>query len=484
MLKDIKKNLLRGTLLTTGGQVLSVIFLFISTIILTRYFEQEVVGMFFLLMAIWMFLGMIAGLGLDPTLIQYLSSVNDEITKTRVFNNFLFIRVTSLFIISFLFIISTNILEFFGINFNWINYKYYISIIFTLDSLRYFFNAQLQAVKRFKELAIIQVSQSLVKVILYVSCFLLKLINIEYLLIAEVISILSAFIIQQFLSQIKLDFKFSMNRSDLKSLMNFSLPLYMNNFLHIFATRVNSFIIASYSTITDVAFYEISKKIPDGLGRLSTGLVQVYYPYISELFMQKKLKDANNIIDTYIYSISIAYLPIFSLIYFFNKELTIFLFSENYLKSAFPLVIFVFIYFLGLINSLLGYTIVASGKPRRSFEINLYRTIISLLISFALVPFIGFYGAVYSLLIGNIFGFIFSFYALKKISISLNLNKYLLPFLIAIPFFITHYFLYIKNFNWMISSIFFVIILILEYKIIPEFRKQFSFLKNYLIHKI
>lgn len=476
MQENIKKSLLKGTLLTSGGQVLSVIFLFISNIILTRYFNQETVGLFFLMMAVWMFLQMVGGLGLDAALVKFFTSENKE-TKSLILNELLILRIASLLIVSLLFFFTSKL--FIIINEAVNKYSLLIIIIFFLDSLRNFFNAELQATKQFKEYIIVQVILTISKLFIYIILIFVNNLSLINLLLAEVFSMVISFLIQQRLTSIKILNINKIRMNEFLRILKFSFPLYLNNLLGVFSNRINSIIIGTFLNVIDIAYYEIGKKIPDGFGRLATSITLVYYPFISELFSNNNIEEAKQLTHKYVKIITLVALPILLISFIFNVEIISLLFSKKYVKSSFAFSIFTFSFYFSLISTMFGYTTVAAGKPDLSFKVNLIKTIIFLILTLVFTPVFGFMGAVYSIFISSIGGFILSIYALNSISLSISVKILFYPILVLIPFILANFLSEIYGYNNIYFSIILILLLIIvEYFIFEEFKEILYYIMN------
>ena len=428
---NFRKSVIKSTAITSLGQIVSIALLFVSSILLARFLPEKELGTFFLLMTVWMFLQMLGNLGLEATLVKYISSTHGD-NKNQIFITLLTLRTFSLIIVSVLYYLISRLFVIINSDIN--QYTFFILAIFTLDSLRNYFNAELQGAKKFKDLILVQLTQASSKIILYVIGAIGGYLGITYLLYAEIIGIIFSFLVQQYLTSIAFRLTFKIKYDEIKEILRFSLPLYLNNLLSVFSNRTNSIIIATFSNVINVAYYEVGRKIPDGLSRLTNSLTMVYYPYVSELLAEGKTENAKTLLERYIASISLFGAPIILSVFFLRDEIMLSFFSSKYLSSSLALFSFTLSFYFGLVSTILGYTFVAANKPVLSFKINLFRTILSLTMSIISIPILGFMGAVYSILFSSIIGWTISFWSLRKISIKLSSIKYLFPLFLSLPF--------------------------------------------------
>lgn len=413
-INEIKKGILKGSFYTSFGQLISILFLFISTAILARFTSANELGLFFLVLSISSLLEIFAALGLEPALIKFQSQVTSE-NRLVIFNKLFTLRLLTQLIITIFFSVSTLIIESFNKE-DWLSYNYYILILFNISSIRNFLNADLQSNKLFKLLTIAQLIQTISKVCAYLLIAYTISFNIKNLIIIEIISISISIIFQFHLFKDKIKIHLIGSRY-IKETISFSFPLYLNNFLNIFSARSNNFIIAYFAGLADVANYEISKKFPDAFNRLASSLTLVYYPYVAELFGGGKNELAEKVLNSYLKNLFLISVPILIIFYLVKENLIIIAFTSKYAHTSLSVFFLLSTYLFSFASSIMGYTLVASGNPKLSFRINFTRSIVTLFLSLPLTYFFAFKGAIYSLLISNIFSFLISIFYLNKIKL-------------------------------------------------------------------
>ncbi len=481
MASEEKQKLLRASVLTSSGQVISIILLFVSTAILARFVAPDVLGGFFIILAVSVFMETIVSLGLEPTLVKFLTSSNES-EKNNIFSKLLTIRILTQVAISAFFILTVFFFE--KEVGDWSDYKYVLLSLFNISSLRNFFNAALQANKQFKLLVLIQLSQTISKVLAYLIFGLMQSLDLFTLVLIENISIGMGFIFQIKSIKIKKTVKFHINKSDLRNFLSFAFPLYLNSFLHVFTSRINNFLIAYFVNLKEVANYEISRKIPDGLNRVTSSLTLTYYPFISDLISTGRTKEANDLLNRYLSYVFSLTAPVFLLFYLFRNEITVLFFGHTYQNVSFAILLLLVVYVFNFTSSLIGYTLVAAGKPDYSFSVNLLRSLISVSSSIPLIYLFGFMGAVYSLIISNILGIFISYLYLKKMFFQLYILRSLLPF--SITFFIIFAIFLIQIFSPLsifISLLIFIGYILVFSQKVEDFRIIYSRISSFLKEK-
>lgn len=469
-LNDIRKGIVKGSFYTSSGQIISIFLLFISTVILARFIDPNELGLFFLLISISSFLEMLISFGLEPTLVKFMSEATKE-NKNNIFNKILSFRLTSqLFFTSFLIII--NLILKIWVSENWLAYSFYILILFNFLSIRNFFNAYLQSNKSFRPLMLVHIIQPILKVSLYLVTAFISSLTINILLYVEIGSILLTILLQ--INYVKDKIRFELVKFDfVKRILTFSFPLYLNSFVNVFSTKINTFFIASFAGFTDVANYEIAKKIPDAFNRLASSITLVYYPYISDLFGANKIKTAENILNNYLKFFFTLSIPILLIFFIFSDEITVLVFSDNYKEISSSIFLLLTTYLFSLTSSIMGYTLVASGNPKLSFRINSIRSIISISISLPLITIYGYKGAIYSILLSNIIGFYLSIAFLKNVKIIVE--KFILVKFLSIGVVIVSFIMLLDNFinrTILLSTILSIILLISYILFTRSFRRK------------
>jgi len=186
--RDFKKKFLKGSAATFIGQASSMIFHFISLMILTRVIPKEDFGIYALIIVITNMFIVLSGLGLDVTLVKFLSS-NVEKEVKSIFAKIIRLKGVSLvfFVVIFLFI-GDLFLPLFDIKL--IDYKIYIILLFILGNFRDLFFKVLQAVKHFKKYAFLQITSAFSRILLILYFYLQADLNLFTLVLVEVSTVI------------------------------------------------------------------------------------------------------------------------------------------------------------------------------------------------------------------------------------------------------------------------------------------------------
>ena len=95
--KRFTSNLLKGLASTSFGSMVTISFHFVSILLMTRSVPKDVLGMYFLTLAVVTFLTIISGLGLDLTLSKFVSGLESHLQKDTIASTVVvrFISVTT-----------------------------------------------------------------------------------------------------------------------------------------------------------------------------------------------------------------------------------------------------------------------------------------------------------------------------------------------------------------------------------------------------
>ncbi len=435
MNRSFTTNFLKNIASASLGTWSSIAFHFFSIIIITRHLSKDAFGLYSLVLVVSNFFGILAGLGLDLTLVHFNSSNNDAEREWRAFPTILLTRTISLGLTTVIFLcVGPFILPFLEARIH--HYILYIAAIFFLSSFRDLFYRLFQALHEFKRYAAIQVLSAALKfsLILYLSYSgrldLLNLLQIEIMTIAGVL------IFQFFPCVLKQIRKAQINANslkELKQLMRFSIPLYLNDLLTISYDRIDVFMIAAYLGPESIAYYEVAGKIPSAFTRMFQSFVLVYFPSLSGLLKSGDKDDGQKMMNQSLILLSVVILFLALLVFLFRRQIISLVFSEKYLASSLAFSLLMLNFYLRAISNIMGYSLVSAGHSAIPVKVNVISSIINILGNIIMIPAFGFIGAVYSMILTNTSSQCFYYYNLIKNGFLPDLTQYLKP-LVALSF--------------------------------------------------
>lgn len=439
MTNSYKLKFLKGSLAASLGTVISIIFHFLSIMLLTRFLSKEDYGIYVLILVIVIIFTELTGLGLNLTLVKHIASV-DISDKKGVFTAVLAMRIITLFLMIIIFYSSSHfIANFFDNRLD--SFLFYIPILFFIDSFKDLFYNLLQGLNLFKKYAIIQISSAVSRIVIIYFFLTMKNITLNNLIYIEIFVNFFTIIVQVILIPIKnLDYSLP-KYCDFKRVLNFSIPLYFNSIFTLLINRLNIIIIGTFLDPTSIAYYNVAEQIPQGLRKLFNSFLIVFFPHMSWLYSHEKNENAQNFMNKVLVAFSSGMVFLFVISFLYKEEIIILIFSNKYLPSANSFSLLLFSFYLGAITNIIGKSVIAAGHPSIPLKANIVSSSICILCSFLMIPKIGFIGAVYSAIIMNIISKLIHYFYSIKVGLIPNFNQYFKPVLFAIIIFCCYFFL-------------------------------------------
>jgi O-antigen/teichoic acid export membrane protein len=398
--KHFTSKLLKGLVSTSFGSVATIGFHFLSILLMTRYVQKDVLGMYFLALAVVQVLKILGGLGLDLTLNKFVAGADRRLQQDSIASTIVarFISVTILGLIFYA--AGQFILPVFDARLN--NCIVIIILYFALTSYRDLALGLMQGLQKFKEYAFVEVMSAVARVVLLIG-FNNRL-SLQGLLIIDIVSQALSFLLQLFVMRawlLDLSRK-NISREALQRIYRFSIPLYINNLLVVVHDRGNVFLIGALLNPMSVAAYEVALKIPDGFTRLFASFIVVYFPTLSNLFAKGNRNDAHKMMNRSLVLLSTGIIFLVLVAFLFANEIVSALFSREYLEVSLAFVLLMLNFYLRSIADILGYSLVAAGDSSAPVKANIIGATVNVVSGFILIQIFGYVGAVYSILLMNI----------------------------------------------------------------------------------
>lgn len=224
------------------------------------------------------------------------------------------------------------------------------------------------------------------------------------------------------LSKFKPTFKkgtLSIEKSLLKELFLFGLPLIFSGFAGMITSYVDTIVITFFKTSREVALYQVARPATRILQYFGMGLSIPLFPMISELWTDR---DFDRLKQTIYYITKFSFLLMIPGILGFLTfpEIIInLLFGSAYLEAATTLQILSLTMATVSLFTLLGRILVGTGKNVSWSKVYASAAILNLVGDLILVPFLGAEGAAFAFLTSHIFACALSYYYIRdRIEIS------------------------------------------------------------------
>ncbi|MHA1988849.1 MAG: oligosaccharide flippase family protein, partial [Promethearchaeota archaeon] len=452
------------------GQASSMVFHFVSIMILTRALSKVDFGVYALILVINNLFLILSGLGLDVTLVKYISS-NKKEERSSVFTKILYTKILSLSFFTTLFIFTGNLfLPFFSEKI--IDYIFFIPILFFLGSFRDLFFKVLQGLNYFKKYAATQIVSAMTRFLLIAYIYLQGNLNLNTLILVEILTVIVVLLTELKLVPFKLLVDKKVKKMNIKSIMNFAFPIYVNNIFGFMYSRINLVIIGALLMPVSVAYYDVGAKIPQALKKMFSSFILVFFPNLSKLFSAGQKSSGEKLVNKSLNAISILLSIAVLISFLFRSEIITLVFSERYADSSLVFALLMLNFTLVALANILGYTNLSAGYPKVPMKVNIICSFIGIGGSLLLIPQIGYVGAAYSLIVMNIVAQLLYLFYLRRVNIVINLLQYTMPIILLIITVGLYSLLSNDSFNVRLLTVF--IFLVLNWFFVTEFKSLFN----------
>lgn len=254
---------------------------------------------------------------------------------------------------------------------------------------------------------------------------------IPYIFFIVLSLLVSLFLSKKHIPELKFGFKY-FSIPTLKKMMNFGVQMQVSKFASYAGDKYDEFLLAYFSVIGNVTFYNIGARI----ARVGRIIPLMLLPQVAPVAAEFKAKEEELKIETlfedttkYLLLIS---LPIFAFFILFASELISSWVGAGYETSAHILRVISVGFLINLIFSAPGNSITPNiGNPKISMYEGLIFLAINLVMSFFLVKYYGIIGAAYgysiSTSVASIYVFFVSVYFFKRKAMLILFKTYLKP---------------------------------------------------------
>ncbi len=481
--KEFKKNILKSSASTSIGTITSMVFQFLSVMIMTRYVTKEDFGIYVLIIVAVNFFNLLGGLGLELTMVKWVASGKKEEKDYILYPVLLMRGISLVFIGAVFFFLGKLLLSLYDVRL--VRYIPLIVTIFILANFRDLFYNLLQGLNRFIQYASVNIIASVFRFAVVLIVALLYKLNIETLIYLELLFTA----VSVFLQSMVIPFKQLLNKpktiETYKKIIKFSLPLYMTNMVVFFNGRINVFIIGAYINAASIALYDVASKVPRAMRKMLQSFIIVYFPNLAKLFSKDDKNTAVNLMGKSLNILSLIMMFVVFIAFLFREEIVVLLFSAKYSESAMAFAVLVFNIYLRGIADLMGYSFVPAGYPKISALVNTIGSVVSISSSILLIPLYGFIGAAYSLLIMNTISIALYYLFLKKYEISPKLKDFTNPLFLLFAFIGIFY---LAGNEWLYFKLILILIMfIASWFLLKEFRYMTDFtlkqVQGYLLRR-
>lgn len=370
----------------------------ITTIVIAHSFPADAFGTFVLLQVVVSFLSQISSLGLDWSIAKFVVATDDKERKRELVNSAILLRLVAILVASLVAwsgrallvqLFSASMLS---------DAIMFVPLLFLLESTRSLLRSILQGFFRFSHCGITDLLTSSLNLVFVLTVVSFLKTGVVGLIFARVMAVAVACVFAYI--KIPMVKKLVFRLDVIRELAMFGLPLQFNDILNFFWTRIDTLVIGALLGPSDIAIYEVARKIPDSLVRLFQPFRSVYFTYSSRLFALDDRNKAARLLNDSARLIAFGATFGAALALVYGKDIIQLIFSAKYVASGPIFALLMVNLCLSLVVNVLGTSLIAVGEQDKPAVVSVINTVGSVLACVILTPVWGITGAA----IGTTFG--------------------------------------------------------------------------------
>lgn len=461
------KSVIKGSIIYGIGTIASSLLTFLLIPKLTSDLNLVDFGVYNIVYLVGLFLTGIFYLGASSSLSRYFH--DDELNKNSITSGVIYLTVLGLLFLNLsnLFFSHDLSIYLFG------NDKYYKLLNYSiLASSLTTFNNTFYILLRLKSKAVEFIILNFIIMILTFCLILFFFANnygIYSYFFGTVIlqTILTFYFIIKFRYYLSV---FNFNLSQLKTILNFGLPIAMSGSLFFLLDQVDKFFLNSFSNLKDVAIYSFGAKI----GMIASTLVALPFSLVwnqQKIKFHKENENFYSLIEIVTKGYIFIYLLVLTMLMVFSTDvITLFAAGKAEYNSSYVIIFFVGI--SGLFYSLsniLDFGLILNSKTHYMIYFSIIVFIVYFLLNYILLPKFGFVAVAFNkLIVYLLFIVILSFISFKFYFVKINY------FRILILFFLSGISIFFSKNITVIEKYFFARIIVLFLFVIASFAFYFN----------
>ncbi len=208
--------------------------------------------------------------------------------------------------------------------------------------------------------------------------------------------------------------KSSTKAVSVRTIIDYSLPLFISSLLGYGATYVDRFVVSFFLSLSEMGIYNFSLLIVTALAILITPFGTILLPKLSELYGRGDIENLRIYSSKAIELLLAFYIPVSLVVAAISPSILLFLANPSYLPGYIPITVITITNALFISSNILGVSLQAVRKTRIFLLSSSLALISNFIISILLIPRFGINGAAMGFSSIYIMGFAVTYYYSRK----------------------------------------------------------------------
>lgn len=405
---SFKKLLIKNTSWLAVSETISMLILFVVTVIIARSLGDTIYGQFAFILAFAQIWQVLADFGLTMIGVRELATHKENIKK--YLNNFLALKLVASILTFGLIILTVQFLnkpDFIK------NLIYVASGYIVLYTAAEFLRSVFRALEKFKYEAYIKISQHLILLTLIIftaSQHSLNLITWSYLIASAYSVVLTLIIIWQKISHFSLDWDSRL----IKYLIKEAWPLALANVFVVIYFRIDTIMLSLMKSDQATGWYNAAYLLIFSLSFVAYVIMMSVYPKLSQL-VKDSLNQAKRLYRQTLYLISLSGVLILGLSALIAKYLIPLLYGDKFLPAVTIFYILTIAVWFAYLANVWLYTLNALGRQKIYTWATALGMVLNLILNFIFIPRYSYLGAAWATVITEIIVGLIIFIACERV---------------------------------------------------------------------
>ena len=417
-------EIISGSSLSFLSKIINLVIGLLFSILITRWYGAEAMGIYSLVTVFMMFAGLISLLGLNTSIVRMIpeyiakfSIVAAQKISYKFYKIVFFLSLLTAVIAYF----SADLIAIYIFKKEFMSFLFTLAALFIVPQALMSLNTQIiRSLKEIKILTVLEVTTSILKVLTLIilhSFISDKYTSVYALFISNfIMAIISAYIVHElFSARIKnVTIQNYYSNLKVKSIFSTSLPMFLTSGMVMLILQIDILMLSMYSTLKDVGIYAVVVKLASLSIFVTAAINTMAGPKFSELFYSNKLQELEKMAKQTTKLALTVSIPLMLLTVLFGKYL-LHVFGAEFVEGYETLIILIISLLISTAAGSEGYFLNMTGHERAYNKILLFSVFVNIVVNYFLIPIYGMEGAaIASLISKGIWMLIASLYIKKK----------------------------------------------------------------------